>query len=81
MSKVNLIDDAIISFIKENPGSSVKTSALNDIFQNATKGSVINVDRRLSRRLAYLHKKGKINRKKVSIGPGHDGTRWVYAYD
>ena len=81
VSEANPIDRVVINFVKNNPGSSIKNVELNRVFQSVTTGSPTTVDIRLSRRLASLYKKGKLNRRKIAVGPGYDGTRWVYAYD
>ena len=75
------IERVVINHVSKNPGSSIKTIALVDVFHKAAGGNVMTVEKRLSRLMASLYREGRLNRKKVPLGIGHDGTPWVYGYD
>jgi hypothetical protein len=73
----------ILDYIKHNPGASVLSAELNDLFQRCEGiKNPLTFQNRLSRYLAKLYKEGKINRKKVAPGINGEGhVKWVYAYD
>lgn len=71
----------VINHATQKPGTSVLDVELIDKFHIAAGGSAFTVERRLSRLMAKLYREKKLNRRRISPGPGNDGTRWVYAYD
>jgi hypothetical protein len=75
------VEQVVINYVANNPGTSVKDVVLVDVFHAAAGGNAITVEQRLSRTLAQLYKDGKLSRKRVSLGPGYDGTKWVYTYN
>lgn len=75
------IERVVMNHVANNPGASVKSVALVEEFHAFAGGNVMTVEQRLSRTLARLYRAGKLDRKKFSLGPGYDGTRWVYGYN
>ena len=77
----NPIVELVINYVRLHQCASVKSSDLVSNFHKLAGGNPMTVEARLSRCLARMFKNGLLNRKRVQIAPGFDGTRWVYGYD